>query len=306
MIKPASDTPLTTLYLAEITKDIIPPGVLNVVTGRGTTIGRALCENPEVKLVSMTGSTATGKDIARMCSKTLKRPHLELGGKAPVIVCIDADLDAVAEMLKNAFWNSGQDCGQPCRVIADENIFDELVSKVVKQAESIKVGDTSDPEVLMGPVVNMKRRDEIKAVVNRCIDMGGKIKTGGKCGFDKGAYYLPTVITDVKQDWEIVQEELFGPVITIQSFSTLKQAINMANDSKYGLAASVWTNNISFAMAMSRKLQYGSVWVNAHSVQPHEMPWGGYKESGYGKDCSGYAYEDYTQIKHVGIKYNDL
>ena len=304
IIKPASDTPLTALYFAELTSEILPAGVLNVVTGSGSEIGDAICKNPDVRLVSMTGSTETGKKIAETSSGTLKRVHLELGGKAPVIAFEGTDVDFLVEKLKRwSFSNTGQDCGQPCRVLASKSIYDELVEKLSKAAKEVIVGDTTNPETVVGPCVSARQRETVKGFVDRAVKEGGRVCAGGKEMEGPGAYYMPTVIADVDQKSEIVQNEVFGPVVTVQCFDTEEQALEMANDVVYGLSASVWTTDMNRALRMSRKLQFGTVWVNTHFVQPIEMPWGGYKQSGYGKDMSGYALEDYTQIKHVGIAF---
>ena len=303
IIKPATLTPLSALYLAEISKDVLPDGVLNVITGGGGEIGEAICKDPNVKLVSMTGSTETGRKIAELCSGTLKRTHLELGGKAPVVIFDDADIDAVvADIAANSFANSGQDCGQPCRLLVQAGKYDEVVKRVVEAAEAIKVGDPTT-DVDMGTVISQARCDEIQGIVDRAVEAGGVIRTGGKQLDCKGAFFPPTVITDVDQKSEIVQNEVFGPVITIQKFETEEEALTMANDVIYGLAGSIWSSDAKRCLRMSRKMQFGSIGVNVHFAQTLEMPWGGYKQSGYGKDMSGYAYDDYTQIKHVGMAF---
>jgi len=304
VIKPASSTPLTALYFAELAADILPPGVLNVVTGSGELIGNAICKHPDVRLVSMTGSTETGKRIAEASASTVKRVHLELGGKAPIIVFADSDIDYVVTKFKRwSFSNTGQDCAQPCRFIVADEVYDEFVSKMAKAAGEVIVGPTTDPETAMGPCVSERQRETVRGFVERAVAEGGIVRAGGKQMEGPGAYYMPTVISDLDQNAEIVQNEVFGPVVTIQRFDTEERALEMANGTIYGLCASVWTNDIKRGVRMSRKLQFGSVWVNAHFVQPIEMPWGGYKQSGYGKDMSGYALEDYTQIKHVGLAF---
>ncbi len=303
IIKPASLTPLSTLYIAELAADILPAGVLNVVTGPGADIGGAICRHPDVRLVSLTGDIATGKRITVASADTLKRVHLELGGKAPVIVFDDADLAAVVESVKaHGYINSGQDCTAACRVIAGPKVYDELLSRLVPAVESIKVGPTSDPEVEMGPVVSAKQRESVKGFVERARSAGASVCTGGEEIQGKGFYYKPTVITDVEQKAEIVQSEVFGPVVTVQRFSDEEQAVAWANDVVYGLSSAIWTRDHQRVLRVSRRLHFGLVWVNTHMAETPEMPHGGYKQSGSGVDLSMYALEAYTQIKQVTSK----
>jgi 1-pyrroline dehydrogenase len=300
VIKPSELTPRTALRLGEMAQEIFPPGVINVVTGDGPTTGEALVRHPDVRLVSITGDVSTGKKIAAAASDTLKRVHLELGGKAPVLVFDDADVGKLVETLKFAgFTNTGQDCTASCRVVVGAGIYEDLLGELVPAVESINVGDITDESVEMGPLVSAKQRDRVAGFVERAQGQGAKVLTGGEPIAGPGAYYKPTVVTEIDQRSEIVQKEVFGPVITVQRFSDEDEGVAWANDVEYGLAASVWTKDASRAARVARRLQFGAVWVNTHFMISPEMPHGGYKQSGYGKDMSMYSMEDYTQIKHV-------
>jgi 1-pyrroline dehydrogenase len=303
VLKPSIRTPLTALVLAEIAADILPVGVLNVISGTGAAIGDALVGHPKVGMISVTGDTDTGKHIARTAADKVKRLHLELGGKAPVIVFDDADLDAVIENLKVfSYWNSGQDCTAPCRVIVGPKVYDRFVADLAGQVKTIKWGDPAEADDLdMGSLIAKAQADKVEGMVERARS-GAEVVAGGHRPKRPGAFFEPTVIAGPDQASEIVQDEVFGPVVTVQRFSDEDQAISWANDVRFGLAASVWSGDVGRALQVAKAIQFGTVWINDHFTLVSEMPHGGFKESGYGKDQSMYAIEDYTVVKHVMIK----
>ena len=300
VLKPSEWTPLSALRLAELAADILPPGVLNVVTGDGIPAGAALVKHPGVDMVSLTGDVATGKEVAKAAADSLKRVHLELGGKAPVLVFDDADMETVVEWVKTgAFFNSGQDCTAATRVIAGPKIYEDLLANLVPAVASMKLGDLDNDETDMGSLVSKEQLDRVRGFVDRAGQGGAKVLTGGAPADRPGFWFQPSVITDVDQDSEIVQREVFGPVVTVQRFADDDQAIEWANGVPYGLASSVFTTNLGRALNASRRLRFGTVWINCHVILVSEMPHGGYRGSGYGKDLSMYSMEEYTNIKHV-------
>jgi len=305
IIKPAEQTPLTLLRFAELAQQVIPQGVLQVVTGEGVPAGDALVRHPDIRLVSLTGDTATGKIIAKNAADTVKRLHLELGGKAPMVVLDDADPATVAEAIKvGGYFNSGQDCTASSRVLVSEKIYDDVLSQTVSTVDAMTVGDPgSDDEIEMGPVISHEQQQRVLGFLERATDAKATIVAGDGTVGERGFFVSPTIVTDVAQDAEIVQNEVFGPVVTVQPFSSDEDAIAMANGVRYGLAASVFSEHVGRAMKVAAKLDFGTVWINEHlfPLTP-EMPHGGFKESGYGKDMSVYSMEEYTRIKHVVVK----
>jgi betaine-aldehyde dehydrogenase/aminobutyraldehyde dehydrogenase len=305
IIKPAEQTPLTMLRFVELAQEFLPPGVLQVVTGDGVPVGDALVRHPAISLVSLTGDTATGKLIAANAAQTVKRVHLELGGKAPMVVLDDADPATVAEAIKiGGYFNSGQDCTASSRILVSERIYDDVVGAAKTAVESLTVGDpATDDEIGMGPVISADQQERVLGFLERAREAKATVVTGGEPVGDRGFFVSPTIVTDVGQDAEIVQNEVFGPVVTMQSFASDDAAIEMANGVRYGLAASVFSQNVGRAMKVAAKLDFGTVWVNEHLFPlTSEMPHGGFKESGYGKDMSLYSLEEYTRIKHVCVK----
>jgi betaine-aldehyde dehydrogenase len=304
VLKPAPSTPVTALRMAELAADAFPPGVLNVVAG-GDEVGQAIVKDPRIAMVSLTGSVETGKWIARTAADTLKRVHLELGGNAPVIVFDDADIDdVVPKIAAVGYYNAGQDCTAATRVIASAKRYDDIVAGLAEQAKRLVLGDVLSPRTTMGPVNSAGQLQRITGFLDR-LDAGSEVVTGGGRLSGDGFYLEPTVVSASDPAAEIVQKEIFGPVMTVQRFTDEEQALQWANSTSYGLSASVWTSDVKRALRVSRALQFGVVWINDHMSQVSEMPHGGIKDSGYGKDLSVYAVEEYTTVKHVMAAWED-
>lgn len=305
VLKPAEQTPLSTLKLMELIADLLPEGTVNIVVGLGAEVGSWISSHPDIDMVALTGSVRSGKAVATQAGESLKRVHLELGGKAPVLIFEDADLDAAAAgVYEGGYWNSGQECGAATRVLVHESVAEEFTRALVEKVKTYQVGDPRAGEAVeLGPLVSQTHFERVQGFIERAIAEGAQPAVGGHALQGPGFFIAPTVLTDVKPGSEAAQEEIFGPVVTVESFSTEDEAITRANETPYGLAGSVWTTSSARSLDVPRKLNFGTVWVNCYLVLGNELPWGGFKGSGYGRDLSVYALNDFSRTKHVQINH---
>jgi 1-pyrroline dehydrogenase len=307
VLKPSEHTPLSAALLANVLAEALPPGVVNIIFGSGESIGSTLVSHPKVRMVSLTGDLVTGQKILQAATRTVKRTHLELGGKAPVIVCDDADIEAVVEGVRAyGYYNAGQDCTAACRIYAQSGIYERLVAELGQAVGTLRYAERKDEANEIGPLISIRQRDRVASFVERALAQPHIERiTGAASHSGAGFFYQPTLLAGCKQQDEIVQREVFGPVVTVTRFTELSDALEWANDSEYGLASSVWTTNLDKAMQISARLQYGCTWINSHFILTSEMPHGGLKRSGYGKDLSMDSLQDYSVVRHIMARHNN-